>query len=90
MKERDADHHGREGEAIAFNAEVERWCDLQESTRGTSLRRIFLGKKPEYVGVFFALVNSKSRLWPTHLDVYSFLHESVLNHEENKTLCKLF
>jgi hypothetical protein len=48
------------------------------------------GKKPEYVGVFFALVNSKSRLWPTHLDVYSFLHESVLKHEENKTLCKLF
>ena len=42
---KDADHHGREGDAIAFNTEGERWCDLRESTRGTFLRRLLSGGK---------------------------------------------
>ena len=58
-----ADHHWREGDAVAFNEDIERWCGLRESSRGTLRTRLLSGYKTsvqqtqEYVGVF-ALLNS--------------------------------
>ena len=39
---RSADHHGGEDDAVAFNEDGERWCNLS-SIKGTLLRRLLSG-----------------------------------------------